>query len=55
MLESAGSSVAELRRELESFSYDVRWIDESARALRPFDDAQGSEYVNLRASPLRLD
>ena len=51
MLESAGSSVAELRRELESLSYDVRWIDESARTLRPFDDVRGSEYVNLSASP----
>ena len=52
MLEAAGSSTFELRRELERRRYGVRWIDESARALRSLDQPVGSDLVNLRCEPL---
>jgi FkbM family methyltransferase len=51
MLEAAGSSADGLRRELEGLRYDVRWIDEPVRTLRPFDESWGSGYVNLRCAP----
>jgi FkbM family methyltransferase len=52
MLEAAGSSVAELRAELERLGYDVRWIDEAGRALRPLDEQWEAGYVNLRCEPV---
>ena len=51
MLAAAGTSADGLRHELESLGYDVRWIDEEARALRTFDEPWGSGYVNLRCEP----
>jgi FkbM family methyltransferase len=52
MLEVAGSSALELRRELERLRYETRWIDESGRALRSLDQPSGHDYVNLRCEPL---
>lgn len=54
MLEAAGSSTSGLRAQLEAFGYAVRWIDESARALRPFDEPWETGYVNLRCEPARI-
>jgi FkbM family methyltransferase len=52
MLEAAGSSTADLCRQLEGLGYDVRWIDENARTLRPLDQPWESGYVNLRCEPV---
>lgn len=51
MLDTAGTSAAGLRSELEAAGYDVRWIDEATRTLRPLDEPWGSDYVNLRCQP----
>jgi hypothetical protein len=51
MLEAAGSSTPELCGQLEALGYDVRWIDEAARTLRPLDQPWETGYVNLRCSP----
>lgn len=50
-LEAAGTSVDELLVELEGLDYEVRWIDEEARRLRPLDEPWAGEYVNLRCAP----
>jgi FkbM family methyltransferase len=46
-LGAAGTSVDELVAELVSSGYDIRWIDEQARALRPLEEAWPDAYVNL--------
>ncbi|HEY7397509.1 MAG TPA: FkbM family methyltransferase, partial [Gaiellaceae bacterium] len=51
MLEAAGASADELLRELAALGYDVRWIDEATRTLRPADEPWEDGYVNLRCAP----
>ena len=51
MLDAAGSSVAELRDEIERLGYDARWIDEQTRTLRSLDESWGDDYVNLVCRP----
>jgi FkbM family methyltransferase len=50
-LAAAGTSVGDLLGELEALDYEVRWIDEAARELRPLDEPWAGEYVNLRCAP----
>jgi len=51
MLAAAGSSVDELREEIERLGYELRWIDEETRTLRTFDEARVDGYVNLVCTP----
>ena len=39
MLQAAGSSVEELREQIEELRYHARWIDEHAATIRSLDDS----------------